>query len=94
MYGPINAPKEGINIVEIEYLDVPKPFWGRSHSILRSDTEVNSPVPDSYDVWLFTDPDARELYANQGCLQRLEQDIRFLDHALRALASGGIELQS
>lgn len=58
-------------------MDLQKLLFGTSQYISRTDTEANSPDPDSNDVWAFTDPDAREVYTNQGRLQRLERDIRF-----------------
>lgn len=39
------------------------------------DTTAHSPDPDPYDVWLFTDPAAKEAYARQGRLDLLEQDV-------------------
>ena len=58
-------------------MDLQKLLFGTSQYISRTDTEANNPYPDPNDVWAFTDPDAREVYTNQGQLQRLEQDIRF-----------------
>lgn len=40
-----------------------------------SDTTADCPDPDPYDVWLFTDPAAKEVYARQGRLDLLEQDV-------------------
>ena len=58
-------------------MDLKKLLFGTLQYNSRADTEANSPDPDSSDMWLFTDPDAREVYTNQGQLQQLEQDIRF-----------------
>lgn len=45
--------------------------------ISRADTTTDSPDPSPDDIWLFTDPDARDLYVRDGKLTRLERDIRF-----------------
>lgn len=45
--------------------------------VSRADTTADSPNPDPNDVWAFTDPDARDEYARDGKLTRLERDIRF-----------------
>ncbi len=58
-------------------MDLKKLLFGTSQFVSRTDTETNSPAPDPNDVWAFTDPDAREVYSNQGELRLLEQDIRF-----------------
>lgn len=58
-------------------MDLRKLLFGSQQYVSRTDTEANGPEPDPSDVWAFTDPDAREVYINQGQLQRLEQDIRF-----------------
>ena len=54
-----------------------KSLFGTPDFVSRPDTTVNSPDPDPNDVWAFTDPDARDDYAHDGKLKRLEQDIRF-----------------
>ena len=54
-----------------------KSLFGTADFIARADTTANSPDPDPNDVWAFTDPDARDDYARDGKLRRLEQDIRF-----------------
>ena len=54
-----------------------KSLFGTVDFTSRSDTTANSPDPDPNDVWAFTDPDARDDYARDGKLRRLEQDIRF-----------------
>ena len=54
-----------------------KSLFGSEGFISRADTTANSPDPDLNDVWAFTDPDARDDYARDGKLQRLERDIRF-----------------
>ena len=58
-------------------MDLQKLLFGTSQYISRADTEANSPDTDPNEVWAFTDPDAKEVYTNQGQLHRLEQDIRF-----------------
>lgn len=45
--------------------------------VSRADTTADSPDPDPTDIWAFTDPDARDEYARDGRLNRLERDIRF-----------------
>src|SRR3989304_6555012 len=57
--------------------DLLKALFGTPQYISRTDTMPNSSDPDPDDVWAFTDPDARDEYARQGQLKRLEQDIRF-----------------
>lgn len=54
-----------------------KSLLGTPDFTSRADTTVNSPDPEPNDVWAFTDPDAREDYARNGKMQRLERDIRF-----------------
>lgn len=54
-----------------------KSLFGTEGFVSRADTTANSPDPDPKDVWAFTDPDARDDYARDGKLKRLEQDIRF-----------------
>lgn len=54
-----------------------KSLFGAADFIARADTTADSPDPDPNDVWAFTDPDARDDYARDGKLKRLEQDIRF-----------------
>jgi hypothetical protein len=40
------------------------------------DTDAEKAAPPSTNVWLFTDPLARAVYAQRGALSQLEQDIR------------------
>ena len=54
-----------------------KTLFGTANFIARADTTATSPDLDPNDVWAFTDPDARDDYARDGKLRRLEQDIRF-----------------
>jgi hypothetical protein len=54
-----------------------KSLFGTAEFIAGADTTANSPDSDPNDVWVFTDPDARDDYARDGKLRRLEQDIRF-----------------
>jgi hypothetical protein len=42
--------------------------------LARRESQMGEPSPN--DVWLFTDPAAKEKYARQGLLDRLESDIR------------------
>ena len=41
----------------------------------QADTTAASPDPNPTDLWLFTDPLAREIYRRQGQLEALEEDI-------------------
>ena len=54
-----------------------KSLFGTAGFVSRADTTADGPDPDPNDVWAFTDPDARDGYARDGKLKRLEQDIRF-----------------
>ncbi len=54
-----------------------KSLLGTAGFVSRADTTADSPDPDPNDVWAFTDPDARDEYARDGGLKRLERDIRF-----------------
>lgn len=58
-------------------MDLKKFLFGTPQFTSRTDTEATGPDPDPNDVWAFTDPDARDVYANQGQLPTLERDIRF-----------------
>jgi len=57
--------------------DLLKALFGTPDFRSQTDTLPDSPDPDPQDVWLFTDPDAREVYAGGGEKRRLEQDVRF-----------------
>ena len=54
-----------------------KSLLGTAGFVSRADTTAESPDPEPDDIWAFTDPDARDEYARDGRLKRLEQDIRF-----------------
>lgn len=58
-------------------MDLQKLLFGTQQYVSRTDTEINSPDPDPSDLWLFTDPDAREEYSKKGRMEQLERDIRF-----------------
>jgi hypothetical protein len=45
-------------------------------NVLYTSRESHVGEPPPNDVWLFTDPAAKEKYARQGLLDRLERDIR------------------
>jgi hypothetical protein len=57
--------------------EILKRLFDTPQYVSRTDTTADSPDPDPNDVWLFTDPDARDEYAERGDLDRLEHDIRF-----------------
>ena len=54
-----------------------KSLLGTPDFVSRADTTAESPDPNPNDLWVFTDPDARDIYVRDGKLKRLEQDIRF-----------------
>ena len=54
-----------------------KALFGSPDFVSRADTTADSADVDLYDVWAFTDPDARDTYARRSKLERLERDIRF-----------------
>ena len=54
-----------------------KSLLGTADFVSHADTTPDSPDPHPNDVWVFTDPDARDDYARDGRLKQLEQDIRF-----------------
>lgn len=58
-------------------MDILKLLFGTPQYISRTDTTAESTDPDPNDNWAFTDPDARDIYARQGKLQKLEQDLRY-----------------
>lgn len=58
-------------------MDILKALFGTPQYTSRADTTSNSPDPDLNDVWIFTDPDARDGYVQEGKQKHLEQDIRF-----------------
>ncbi len=57
--------------------EILKQLFGTPQYVSRTDTTADSPDPDPNDVWLFTDPDARDVYERRGELPHLERDIRF-----------------
>lgn len=57
------------------FYDILKTTPDVSTDPLTSDTTADSLDPDPDDVWLFTDPTAKAVYARQGRLELLEQDI-------------------
>ncbi len=59
-------------------MDLLKNLFGtEQYDATKTDTRADSPDPDPNDVWAFTDPDARDLYAERGKLKELEHDIRY-----------------
>lgn len=58
-------------------MDILKALFGTPQYVSRADTTPDSPDPDPNDVWIFTDPDARDAYAHRGQLERLAQDITY-----------------
>lgn len=58
-------------------MNILKAFFGTSRYVSRTDTTPDSPNADPSDIWNFTDPDARDRYANQGRLEELERDIQY-----------------
>ncbi len=58
-------------------MNILKALFGTPQYVSRADTRPDSPDPDPNDIWLFTDPDARDTYERQGKLRELEHDIRF-----------------
>lgn len=58
-------------------MDILKVLFGTSQYTSRADTTPDSPDPNPNDVWIFTDPDARNSYASRGQLDRLAQDITY-----------------
>jgi len=58
-------------------MDILKALFGTSQYTSRADTTPDSPDPNPNDVWIFTDPDARDTYASRGQLDRLAQDITY-----------------
>jgi len=57
--------------------EILKRLFDTPQYVSRTDTTADSPDPDPDDIWIFTDPDAREEYAERGELEKLEHDIRF-----------------
>lgn len=58
-------------------MDILKALFGTPQYVSRADTTTDSPDPNPNDVWIFTDPDARDEYARRGELDRLAQDITY-----------------
>jgi hypothetical protein len=57
--------------------DLLKTLFGTPQYVSRTDTTADSPDPDPNDPWAFTDPDARDRYAQRNELKQFEHDIRF-----------------
>ncbi len=57
--------------------DLLKALFGTPQYVSRTDTTADSPDPDPNDIWLLTDPDARDEYAKRNELREFEHDIRF-----------------
>lgn len=58
-------------------MNIFKALFGTPQYVSKTDTKPDSPDPDPNNVWAFTDPDARGVYADEGRLRELEHDIRF-----------------
>ncbi len=58
-------------------MDILKTLFGIPIHASRTDTTANSPDPDPNDLWIFTDPDARDVHAEQGRLKELTHDIQY-----------------
>ena len=58
-------------------MNIIKALFGTSEYVSRMDTTAESPDPDPQDIWAFTDPDARDAFAEEGNLEKLEHDIRY-----------------
>lgn len=55
--------------------DILKTSVNGTHPLSFCDTLPDGPVPDPQDLWLFTDPVAREVYSQQNRLDQLEHDV-------------------
>lgn len=58
-------------------MNIIKALFGTPQYVSKTDTTADSPDPNPNDIWAFTDPDARDGYAQRGKLRELEHDIRF-----------------
>lgn len=58
-------------------MDILKAMFGTPQYVSRADTTPDGLDPDPNDVWIFTDPDARDKYARRGEIDRLVQDIAY-----------------
>ena len=58
-------------------MNIVKALYGTPQYVSRTDTTADSPEPAPGDIWALTDPDARDLYAEQGRLRELEHDLQF-----------------
>lgn len=58
-------------------MDILKALFGTPQYVSRADTKPGDPDPDPNDVWIFTDPDARDEYARRGEIDHLVQDIAY-----------------
>ena len=57
--------------------DFLKSLFGTPQYVSRTDTTADGVDPDPNDIWAFTDPDARDDYAQRDQLRQLEHDVRF-----------------
>lgn len=57
--------------------DIIKRFFGMPQYISKTDTHGDDPEPDPNNLWIFTDPDAKDDYIREGTIKKLEHDIRF-----------------
>jgi hypothetical protein len=58
-------------------MNIIKALFDTADYVSKTDTTADSPDPDPEDIWAFTDPDAREAFAADGDLAKLEHDIRY-----------------
>jgi len=58
-------------------MNILKALFGTPEYVSRTDTTANSPDPAPKDIWLFTDPDARDKYARDVRLEDLARDIKY-----------------
>jgi len=55
--------------------DILETLVNGTHPLSLCDTLPGDPAPDPRELWLFTDPVAREIYSHQNRLDQLEHDI-------------------
>ena len=58
-------------------MNIIKTLIGTPQYVSRTDTTANSPEPNPNDIWIFTDPDARDRFAKVGKIQELAHDIQY-----------------
>jgi hypothetical protein len=58
-------------------MNILKTLFGTPQYVSRTDTTANSPNPNPNDIWIFTDPDARDMYTKMGKTGRLAHDIQY-----------------